>query len=126
MRISNNLSLIQDICPSQFLEAYNCGVLQALKLRSNGARVVILRARHWMPKEIGLRDLQLGFIQMLEYATSEEIETQENGFIFVFDLRGFKFEHFRALSVTEVYRIVTVVLVIYLFYGERFICCEIV
>ena len=109
--IHHNFDIIQDINPSQFTQECQAEILTILKNRSEGARVVIFKMKKWIPKKFGLRNLQMAFAQLLEFAISREIETQKNGLVLIFDLQGFKFEHLRALSVKELHRMLTAIMV---------------
>ena len=111
--IFRNLHNIKGINPSQFQEAYDAEILTVLKDRDEGARVLIFKTANWMPSEFGFRDLQFAFLQYLEYGVELQSETEQNGFVGIIDLEGFKFEHLRALSVTEIKRVLTAVLVSY-------------
>ena len=109
--IFRNLHIIKGINPSQFKEAYDAGILTILKDRHDGARVAIIKIANWMPRKLEVRYLLFATLQYLEFAVEQEIETQQNGIVLIYDLQGFKFEHLRALSVTEIKRTMTAVLV---------------
>ena len=106
-----NFDIIQGINPSQFKQECQADILTILKNRSEGARVVIFKMKKWSTKKFRLRKLQIAFVQLLEFIISQEIETQKNGLVVVIDLQGFKLEHLRALSVKELHRMLTAILV---------------
>ena len=109
--IFRNLHLIEGINPSQFQDAYDAEIFTVLKDRHEGARVVFIKIANWMPSEVGCRCLLFAFLQYAEFAVELEIETQQNGIVLIYDLQGFKFEHLKALSLTELKRILTAILV---------------
>ena len=102
---NRNLSFFEGAKPSQFTKVYDSGVVSVLKSRHQGSKIAIIKITNWSPKEVSIRDLELACLLFAEYVLEREVETQENGGIGIFYIKGIRLEHIRGFNKTEIHRI---------------------
>jgi len=110
--IHANYDFFKGIRPSDFTKAIrtDCVSLAKKHNRPNGVGLIIVRAKNWMPKEIQVRDFQLGFIQVAEEYLKQP-ELQENGISAIVDLKGLRLDQVWAVTVHEMWRTAQIALV---------------